>query len=276
MKRNLIILLCGLFFFYSTVVPSEKIEKNPVRIISLGPYVTENLLLLGIEKEIIGVTVHEKPEIKKDREIIGTLLEPNIEAIVKLRPDIVIASKEGNRKQTVEKLKSLGIPVEVLDEVVTYSDLKKNFLKLAEITGKTVVAKKIISNVDEQLLKYIKKKHTNKKIFWQLGTKPLVTAGGKTYFSEISIYAGAKNIFNDMKTKYITISTEEVINRNPDVIIAMGMGEESYVLDFWKPFKNIEAVKKNKIFRVDDYMFCSPTPLSFLQSIELITKLIEN
>jgi len=276
MKRNLIILLCGLLFFYSTVVPSEKIEKNPVRIISLGPYVTENLLLLGIEKEIIGVTVHEKPEIKKDREIIGTLLEPNIEAIVKLRPDIVIASKEGNRKHTVEKLKSLGIPVEVLDEVVTYSDLKKNFLKLAEITGKTVVAKKIISNVDEQLLKYIKKKHTNKKIFWQLGTKPLVTAGGKTYFSEISIYAGAKNIFNDMKTKYITISTEEVIKRNPDVIIAMGMGEESYVLNFWKPFKNIEAVKKNKIFRVDDYMFCSPTPLSFLQSIELITKLIEN
>jgi iron complex transport system substrate-binding protein len=79
-----------------------------------------------------------------------------------------------------------------------------------------------------------------------------------------------------MKTKYITINIEEVVKRNPDVIIAMGMGENEYVINFWDKFKDIEAVKRNKIFRVDDYMFCSPTPASFLQSIKLITNFLNN
>ncbi|HOJ30714.1 MAG TPA: helical backbone metal receptor [bacterium] len=251
--------------------------QYPSRVISLGPYVTENLLLLGVDSEIIGVTIHEKDNIKKGREIIGTLLDPNLEAILKLRPDIVIASKEGNRKETVEKIEKLGIRVEVLDEVTTYSDLKKNFLTLARIFGKQTIARNIVSDIEKELKRYTSQQQkSQKKIFWQLGTKPLVTAGSKTYFNELSVYSGSKNIFDDIKTKYITVNIEEVIKRNPEVIIAIGMGENEYVINFWKQFKDIDAVKKNKIFRVDDYMFCSPTPASFLQSIKLLTDLLNN
>ncbi|MCM8814726.1 MAG: helical backbone metal receptor [Candidatus Omnitrophica bacterium] len=247
------------------------------RVISLGPYITENLLLLGIEKEIIGVTIHEKPEIKKNREIVGTLLDPNIETILRIRPDIVIATKEGNRKQTVEKLVSLGINVKVIDEVISYEDVKNNFLFLAEIFGKQDVAKKIIADVDSKLAKYRRKMFVKKKkIFWHIGTKPLFTAGSNTYFNEISLYAGGMNIFGDIKTKYIAVSVEEVIKRNPDVIITMGMGEDTYAKDFWNSFRNVQAVKKNKIFRVDDYDFCSPTPLSFLKSVKTIAGFLEN
>ncbi|MCM8821264.1 MAG: helical backbone metal receptor [Candidatus Omnitrophica bacterium] len=277
MMRKILVM----FFFILTILTcnchSETTSRQFSRVVSLGPYITENLLLLGIEKEIIGVTIHEKPEVKKGREIIGTLLDPNIEAIIKIKPDIVIASKEGNRKQTVENLINLGIKVKVLDEVVNYENLKNNFLTLAEIFGKKDIAKKIIDDVDFELIKYRQKRFARKKtIFWQIGTRPLFTAGSNTYFNEISLYAGGTNIFNNIKTKYITVNVEEVIKRNPDVIIVMGMGEDEYAMNFWNSFKNVKAVKKNQIFRVDDYDFCSPTPLSFLRSIKTISEFLKN
>ncbi len=276
MKKNFLIFLLLTFAFDCNLFSDHNGNKF-CRIVSLGPYITENLLLLGVNDEIVGVTIHEKIENKKGREIIGTLLEPNIEAIMKLKPDLVIASKEGNRKETVEKLQKLGVNVLVLEEVKTYRDLKDNLLTLAKITGKHKTAKELILEVDSKLEKQ-KRSSTSakKKIFWQLGTKPLVTAGGKTYFNDVSIYAGAINIFGSTRAKYISVNIEDVIKRNPDIIIAMGMGEESYLVDFWKPFKNIKAVRDNKIFRVDDYEFCSPTPLSFLKSVETVSRFLEN
>jgi len=270
-----------LFIVYFSIVClsyARDIQKQyPERVVSLGPYITENLLLLGVNKEIVGITIHDRPEIKKNRVIVGTLLDPNIEAIVRLKPDIVIASKEGNRKQTVEKIKNLGITVETLEEVITYNDLKKNFLTLAKIFGKTDEANQIISNIDKKLADIKKSRPKNrKKVFWQLGTKPLVTVGGNTYFNQLTMIAGGTNIFADIKTKYITISAEEVIKRNPDVIIGMGMEENTQIFEFWKQFKNIEAVKKNKIFKVDDYMFCSPTPESFLKSVQMLMEMLKN
>ncbi|MCM8764596.1 MAG: helical backbone metal receptor [Candidatus Omnitrophica bacterium] len=277
MMRKISILASLLLTILSYGCHPETTERNFSRIVSLGPYITENLLLLGIKDEIIGVTIHEKTEIKKGKEIIGTLLDPNLETIIKLQPDIVIASKEGNRRQTVEKLLGLGIKVKVLDEVANYENLKNNFLTLAEIFGKQDVAKKIIDDVDSELAKYRQKRFVRKKkIFWQIGTRPLFTAGSNTYFNEISFYAGGANIFDNIKTKYITVSTEEVIKRNPDVIIVIGMGEDQYAMKFWNSFQNVKAVKKNQIFRVDDYDFCSPTPLSFLRSIKTISEFLKN
>lgn len=270
-----------LFIIYFSIVcllHARDIQKQyPERVVSLGPYITENLLLLGVDKKIVGITIHDRLEIKKNRVIVGTLLDPNIEAIIRLKPDIVIASKEGNRKQTVEKIKNLGITVETLEEVITYNDLKKNFLTLAKIFGKTDEANQIISNIDKKLADIKKSRPKNrKKVFWQLGTKPLVTVGENTYFNQLTMIAGGTNIFADIKTKYITISAEEVIKRNPDVIIGMGMEENTQIFEFWKQFKNIEAVKKNKIFKVDDYMFCSPTPESFLKSVQMLMEMLKN
>ena len=81
--------------------------NRPRRIISLIPSVTRSLYLLGLQDEIAAVTIFCPPE-AKDKEKIGTILEPDIEKIVSLKPDIVIASKEGNRQVTVEKLRSIG------------------------------------------------------------------------------------------------------------------------------------------------------------------------
>ena len=258
-----------LIFFLTSLLYGQ----NYRRIISLGPYVTENLYLLGMDKEIIGVTIHEKEERKRGKEIIGTLLEPNIEKILSLNPDLVIASKEGNRPQVVEKLKFVGLKVIVMDEIFNFNDICKNFLYLAKILGKEKVAKGVVKN-EIKRLKKLQKEFTRdniKKVFFCLGIKPLFTAGKKTYIDDMIRFAGGKNIFDDINRKYIAVSFEEVIKRKPDVIIQVKMGEFDFL---WNKFKNIKAVKNNKVFEVEPILFCSPTPKSFVDGVEKLGKLI--
>ena len=108
-----------------------------VKVITLGPYATENLALLGLEENIIGLTLHDKKERKKGKEIIGTLWEPNIEKIISLKPDVVIASKEGNKPEVVKKLEKFGIKVYVLGELHNFNDICENFLYLGKVFKKT-------------------------------------------------------------------------------------------------------------------------------------------
>lgn len=244
------------------------LAKNFVRIVSLGPYITENLYLLGIKDEIVGVTIHETPEIKKGKTIIGTLLEPNIEAIAALKPDIVLASKEGNRKISVEKIKKLGIRVETLDEVKSFSDLNRNFIRLGKLFGMEKEAKDIVANIKTRLENVsLKGKGAYPKVFWQLGIKPIITVGRDTLYSELISVSGGINLFGDIKRKYISVSAEEVVKRNPDIIIVVGMGEKEEAVKYWQQFPVVKAVSNNRVFYMEDTQFCSPTPQTYLENV---------
>ena len=262
MRKFLLILFSAIFLY----------GQNYKRVVSLGPYITENLHLLGIDKEIIGVTIHEREERKKGKEIIGTLLQPNTEKILSLKPDLVIASKEGNTRQSVEKLKSVGLKVVVTGEIFNFNGICDNFLYLARIFNKEKTGKEIVKREKERLerLKKFFSKYRTKKVFFCLGIKPLFTAGGKSYIDEMIRFAGGKNIFGDIKRKYIPVSFEEVIKRDPDVIIQVKMGSDF----LWNKFENLKAVKNNRVFKVEPTLFCSPTPKSFVDAVEKIGRLI--
>lgn len=242
-----------------------------LRIVSLGPYVTENLVLLGLEKNIVGLTVHDLPERRKNKEIIGTLWEPNIEKILSLKPDYVIGSKEGNKPQAIEKIKKYGIKVIVLDQLYTFSDICKNFIYLGEKLGKKKEAEKIVKDIKERIEK-IRVKDKKIKVFFIIGIKPLITTGGNFYINEMIEYAGGINIFNDINKKFFEVSVEEVIKRNPDIIFYLEMDGE--IENIKEKLKNTDAVKNNKIYSLPTTQIASPTPLSFLNSIELLKSLM--
>jgi len=96
MKKIIIFVIPIYYFIFSNVIYTQQ------RIVSLTPSITESLYLLGEKDNIIGITTFCK-KVSKNQKIVGTYLEPNIEEIVKLNPDIVFISKEGARKEIVEK-----------------------------------------------------------------------------------------------------------------------------------------------------------------------------
>lgn len=265
MKKYLFVLL-----LFSAVLANAE----PLRIVSLGPYVTENICLLGLEQDIIGLTTHDRAEIKKGREIIGTLLEPNIEKIVFLKPDIVIGSKEGNRAEHIYKLSNLGIKTLTLEQLYTFDDICKNFLLLAEALNCEEKAKTVLSDTKMRLNKTRKEAETRdkKKMLFLLGFKPLFTTGKETYINEAIQHSGGLNIFGDVNRKWFACSIEEVVRRNPDIIIFLNMEEEQNSL--WEKLNQTNAVREKRIYSVESTIIASPTPLSFVETVENTYKIL--
>jgi len=267
MRVYTILLRIFLILFIATGWGGEK-----VRIVTLGPYATENLSLLGLEKNIVGLTVYDKEERKKGKEIIGTLWEPNIEKIVSLKPDAVIVSKEGNKPGVVKKLEKFGIKVYVLGELHNFNDICRNFLYLGKIFKKEKEAEEIIKREKEKLNKLKKKIKGRKNIFFILGFNPLFTMGKTSYINDIVELAGGKNIFSEVRKKYFPVSMEEVIRKNPEVIIYLKMEEEQKY--FWERIKDVDAVKNKRVYSLLPYIFASPTPESFVKGVEIINHLL--
>jgi len=262
----------GLLLLSTTV---NLCAKNPLRIVSLAPIATENIYLLGFEEQTIGITLY-CPQGKSPKEVIGTLLEPNLEKVVSLKPDIVFTSKEGNKKATVEKLRDLGLKVVVLDKVTDFDGICSNLMTVAKALNKEEYAKNIINTAKAELGK-LKNSDYKQTVFMEIGSSPLITSGKNTFINDIVNYAGAKNIFSSSNTRYPSINPEEVVLVNPDIIIILLMdSKDNYRKNYWLNFKNLKAAKNNSVYCINPEIIANPTPLSFINAVKEIKKLVDS
>ena len=265
-----LILILGSNFLYGADFPN--------RIISLGPTITEQLYLLNAQDKIIGNTIYCKmPPEAKNKEKVGTIIEQDLEKILTLKPDLVIASAMTNPK-TIKKLNNLGIKVVRFSYAKNFNEICHQFSELGEIVGKKKEAERIIEEVRGKV-ELIKKKTMTKnsakagqKVFVQIGAKPLFTVTKDSFINDFIEFAGGINIAD---TKTGLYSREEVVAKNPDVIIITTMGiageEEKKI---WNKYKTINAVKNNRIYIVNSYKLCSPTPASFVETLEEIVEIL--
>lgn len=274
-----------LLMFYAAVFgfPVDVVEdrennvqaKYPQRIVSLAPALTESLYELGVENRLKGCTTYcNKPEQAKHKEKIGTLIDFNLEKILTLKPDLVLGM-EFSERRTIEKLKILGYRVELFPSPGNFSQLCESFLRLGQMVGQEEKAKKIVTKAKQDTA-FIRRQVAGVKkikIFWQLGAKPLFAAT-KGYFTNDYIeFAGGINIAADAKSGIY--SREEVLKRNPDVIVIVTMGVATETeKQTWKTYKSINAVKNNRIYTVDAYTYCSPTPKGFARALQELAVLL--
>lgn len=246
------------------------------RIISLAPSVTQSLYELGMEKEVIANTTYcPKGTLKK--EIIGTLTEPNIEKIINLKPDLIISTKEGNNKAAVEKMKRLGLKVYVMGTSSSFSDICENFRNLADFLQKGTEAEKIISETTREIKAIYEEteKEKRERVFWEIGANPLVTVGKKSFVNDYNKYAGGKNIFQYIDMRYPNITLEKVIEKNPDVILVVSMGNiGNEEVRKWKKYVSINAVKNNKLYILDANDIFALTPITFLNAVKVTKKVL--
>ena len=258
-----------LFFLFSTFLFSQNL-----RIVSLGPAITGDIYLLGKGDNIVGNTIYcNRPKEAKYKEKVGNVIDVNVEKIYSLRPDIVFATNLTNPKN-VKKLKELGIRVEVFSYPKNFNQLCEQFLKIGEIIGEKEKAEEIIKEVRKEIEK-IKEKTKNmgkNKVLVQIGTKPLWVAGEDTFIGEMVKFSGGDNIIKGEGGIY---SIEEIIKKNPEIIIITSMGiDTEEEKKTWQKYKMIDAVKNNKIFVVDSDKVCSPTPLTFLEVVKELYEIL--
>ena len=167
-------------------------DNYPQRIISLGPSITEELYLLGVENKIVGVTTYcQRPPQAREIEKIGTVIEVNLEKAISLQPDLVLATSLTNPKAK-EKLKNLGIRVITFPSAKNFREICEQFLELGKIAGRekeaeeiVYRAKKAVSSVKQKVRELPKP-----KVLVQVGAKPLWVAPKDSFVNDFIEIAG--------------------------------------------------------------------------------------
>ncbi len=232
------------------------IEEIPGRIISLSPTNTEILFAIGAGNRVVGVTEYcNYPEEAKEKPVIGGVSTVSIEKVVALDPDLVLGD-ELNGKETFGRLEELNITVVGLNPV-NISEIMDDIMLVGRITGEETNATALIANMTQRM-EEIKnktrdvKRPTVAQVTWH---DPIWVAGGGTVQNELIKIAGGENAFSDIKD-WDTVSLEEFIDRNPDVIIVsvghgvVGMQSYDYILSEER-LKVVKAVKNDRVYAID-------------------------
>ena len=253
----------------------KNVTKNGIRIVSLAPSITKELESLNMTENIVGATSYCDISKKNKELIVGTATEVNIEKILLLNPDIVIAL--GLTKQTtINTLKNNGIAVHFIKKIQSFDDICNQAIELGKLVGKADLALSIVKRSRQKvdsMQSLIPSGHNKLKVFFQIGAKPIFTVIPNTFMNDYIKFSGCENLAADMKRG--TITRESVLRRNPDVIfiVTMGIvGDEE--VKTWESYTELNAVKRKKIFIIDSNIACTPTVLSFTETLEQIIKKI--
>ncbi|NLC50125.1 MAG: ABC transporter substrate-binding protein, partial [Bacteroidales bacterium] len=170
-----------------------------------------------------------------------------------------------------------GIEVEVFDSPQSFKDICDQFVQLGKAVGKSDKAKQIVAE-SEKRIKEIQQERMGKptpKIFFQLGSNPLFTVTPNTFMDDYIQLIGGKNISSEL-TKGI-IGREFVVAKNPDYIFICTMGvatdQETKV---WKSYTSMNAVRKNRLFTINANIACQPTPITFVETMEVMNKAMKD
>ena len=243
------------FLAISCVHPfSHASEPKVERIIALSPHSVELLFLLGVGDKIVATTSFaDFPEAAKSIPVIGGYNGIQIEKVLSLKPDLVIAWEGGNKLDDISQLERLGIKV-YRSHTNSLSEIADEILSLGDLIG---VQKKSKEEAEKYLkgLADLKNKFADKtpiRFFYQLWSEPLRAMAAKSWINEMLTGCGGQNIFDASIGDYPQVSIENILAEQPDVIIipshhGNGLGEG----DFWQKWPEIPAVKNNRIFYVD-------------------------
>jgi iron complex transport system substrate-binding protein len=269
---RIIVYIIAFLFLFTGIACAEEYKC----IISLSPSITESLYELGAEQFTKGITIY-CPKGTTKKEIIGTLLEPDIEKITLLNPDLIISTKEGNSKAAVEKLKRLDFEVYVMEAAENFNEICINYYNLAEKLDRKEEAEKIINAAKHSVEEiYAKINSLNRlKVFWEIGARPLYTSGKQSFVNDYNYYTKTVNLYGDTDMRYLAVNIEDIIRRNPDIIVLVNAGDiNSEEIRNWNKYKMIKAVRNSKIFMIYDGDIFTPTPLTFAKGAAMLAKVI--
>ena len=248
--------------------------QAPRRIVSTAPSITELLYALGRGDRVVGVdrfSRYPTEALKKPK--IGDYANPNLEAIAALRPDLVIIPT--NPVKLGDRLKTLRLNVLEIDQD-SIAKLYVSFRTVGQAAGAAAEAARLTSSVQSQMDAIRKRAAPLKRtrVMFVVGRTPnrldgLIVVGQASYLNEVIELAGGENVFRDAVASYPGVSLEEVLARNPDVIIDMGdMADTVGVTDqhkrevasLWERLTSVAAVKQHRVFAVASDVYVQPGP----------------
>jgi iron complex transport system substrate-binding protein len=232
----------------------------PQRIISLAPSATEMLFAAGAGNHLIAtVDFSDEPAAAKRVPRIGDVTAIDMERLVALHPDLVVVWPGGGSPAQIEKIAQLGIPI-YRQQVNRLADLPDSLRRLGALTSDESTAEQAARALSAELARITREYGGGRRatgapptVLLEVWNRPIYTVGGGHLMSDALTSCGVRNVFGDLKELGPVISTEAVIARNPDIIVASAPpGEGAGWLAEWKRFGSLNAVRTGRLVAFED------------------------
>jgi len=241
---------------------SVTLAKPAQRVISTAPHITELLFAAGGGERVVGaMSYSDYPEAAKRIPVIGSDAQIDMERLLALRPDLLVVWQTGNTERQLAQLRSLGIPVfysepKKLDEVAT------SLTRLGQLLGTDATAQAAARDYRQKIARltatYARRPPVT--VFYQIWEKPLFTLNGTHIVSDALRVCGGRNVFAGLKVTAPSVSTEAVLQENPEVVIGGEQHDGQAGINIWKPYKGLLAVQRNNLFMLDSELLARASP----------------
>jgi len=262
MKVLFLTLLCTLLPAVAGAAPIEvsdargeviRLQEPARRIVALAPHIVENVYSAGAgDKLVAAVSYSDYPPEAAELPQVGSYKLVNYETVLALKPDLVLAWSSGNGPEVARQLERLGLTVYV-DELRSLEDIVDEVRTFGLLAGTSEVANR---RGDQWLarLRELKQQYRGAapvSVFYQVWNDPLQTLNGEHLVSDVIRLCGGRNAFADAVSLAPKVNIESVLARNPDAIVASGMGEQRPEwLGDWLEYPALAAVREKNLFFV--------------------------
>lgn len=246
------------------------------KIVSLAPHATELLFAAGAGNHVVGVSeFSDFPPPARRIASIGSAAALDLERIVALKPDLVVAWSSGNSATQIARLKTLGIPV-FESEPRDFAAIAGNIERLAQLAGTETAghaaAQAFRARLDSLAAHYAKSPPV--RVFYQIWDKPLMTLNDSHMASAVLRLCSGRNIFGGLRQLAPVVGIEDVVRADPEVIIG-GTGAENNALDSWRRFPKMTAVARGNLMTANPDLLTRPGP-RIIDGAEQICSLLDS
>jgi iron complex transport system substrate-binding protein len=234
------------------------------RIVSLAPGVTEMLFAVGAGDRVVGVTDWcDFPPEAAGREKVGGLVNPSLERIASLRPDLVVATADGNRAADVLLLERMNIAVWVID-TRSLEDVWRSMLEIGRLTGREAAAVPLVDESRARVAALTLRVMglPRPTVLFLVGLEPPVAAGPGTFIDDLIAAAGGRNVMAESPVRYPLVGAEALLALDPDAVVVdsvEGAGDESSLAR--RPYlARLRAVRQGRVHRLRSDAVLRPGP----------------
>ncbi|MFJ7951031.1 ABC transporter substrate-binding protein [Lysinibacillus sp. NPDC096418] len=253
-------------------------DAVPETVISLAPSNTEILFALGVGDKIVGATDYDTyPAEALEIERVSDSMVFNSERILGLNPDVVIAYTVGE-KDALKVLEDAGVKVFVIQSATSFEDVYGDIEQLAKVMGVEDKGKQLNKEIKEKIAVVeakVKDVETPKNVYYEVSSPPnIFTLGDDTFQQDILDAAKVNNVFGDQKG-WIQVSEEEIITKNPEVILVPSIGDKDVVGGILgrNGWNTVQAVQNKQVFSLDEDTLSRPGP-RIGEAVELVAKAV--
>ena len=253
------------------------VPDHPTRLVSLAPSVTETLFHLGFGQHIVGDTDYcEYPPEAKLKPHVGSILNPSLEKVVSLKPDLVLGSPEANRRETADRLERLGIPFYGVT-ARTVDQTLRSILDLGRLLGRETEAKRLVNDLEQRIQAVSRRVRDRQapRVLFVVWYRPLTTAGARTFISDVIRCAGGEPISQGLAGEWPKLGLEEALRLDPDVILfprSESFSPDLKEFESLPGWRNLRAVKLRRMYIISDSII-RPSP-RLVNSLEEVARIL--